>query len=65
MKSTKRVVVAKSSYEVKYRAMAHACYKSLWLRTLLEELDIKKGWPMTLYCDSTSVMNITKNLLYH
>ncbi|XP_010248266.1 PREDICTED: uncharacterized protein LOC104591179 [Nelumbo nucifera] len=51
-RSKKQSVVARSSAEAEYRAMAHGVSELLWLRSLMEELGIEHDKPMMLYCDS-------------
>ena len=40
-KSKKQTVVARSSAEAEYRAMAHTACKLIWLKTLLSELGVE------------------------
>ena len=51
-KSEKHDVVAKSSAEVEYRAMALATCKLIWLKKLLHEIRFGKDGQMTLLCDN-------------
>ena len=37
----------------------------LWIRRLLEELNISSGLPMKLYCDNKSAISIAHNLALH
>lgn len=64
-KSKKQTVVARSTAEVEYRAMAHATAKIVWLRWLLSDLGITISSPTPLYCDNTSAIQITHNSVFH
>lgn len=65
-KSKKQNIIAKSSSEVEYRAMAHASAKVTWLVRLLEELGATDLRPITLHCDNyQSTLHISKNPMFH
>lgn len=49
--SKKQPLVAHSSTEAEYRAMAHATAELLWIQSLLSELGVKFALP-SLYCDN-------------
>jgi len=51
-KSKKQSVVARSSAEAEYRAMASAAYELVWLKQLLQELQFGDITQMTLVCDN-------------
>ena len=51
-RSKKQNVVARSSAEAEFRAMAQGICELLWLRILLNDLQIKGNEPMRLYCDN-------------
>ncbi|KAI3440844.1 uncharacterized protein J3R85_003080 [Psidium guajava] len=66
-KSKKQSVVARSSAELEYIAMAQATCELVWMRQLLVELGFEDPAPMELWCDnratvhySMSVPNILK-----
>jgi hypothetical protein len=58
-------VVARSTAEAEYRAMALSVAKLLWLRALLVELKIDQGGKIKLWCDSKSAINIANNPVQH
>ena len=58
-------MVARSSTEAEYRAMAHGVCELLWLQTFLHDLGILKDGPMKLYCDNKAVINIAHNPAQH
>ncbi|WVZ24536.1 hypothetical protein V8G54_003080 [Vigna mungo] len=64
-KSKKQSVVARSSAEAEFRAMAHGICELLWLKIILEDLRIKWDEPMRLYCDNKSAISIAHNPVQH
>jgi hypothetical protein len=63
-KSKKQTTVSRSSAEDEYKAMASTCCEIVWLRTLLQDLQVL---PQTilLYCDSKAALHIAANPVYH
>ena len=64
-RSKKQNVVAKSSAEVEFRAIAHGICEALWIKRLLEELKIINLLPMRLYCDNKAAIAIAHNPVLH
>jgi len=64
-KSKKQHVVARSSVEAKYRAMALAACELIWLKQLLKELQFGEVTQMTLICDNQVVLHISSNPIFH
>ncbi|KAI3456021.1 hypothetical protein Pfo_012684, partial [Paulownia fortunei] len=64
-RSKKQKVVARSSAEAEYRAMAHEIREMLWLKRVLEELKMPLNMPMKLYCDNKAAISIAQNLVQH
>ena len=64
-KSKKQHVVARSSAEAEYRAMALAACELVWLKHLLSDLGCSCQTPMTLYCDNQAAMHIASNPVFH
>jgi hypothetical protein len=58
-------VVARSTAEAEYRAMALSVAELLWLRALLVELKMDQGGKMKLWCDSKSAISIANNPVQH
>ncbi|XP_039046666.1 uncharacterized mitochondrial protein AtMg00810-like [Hibiscus syriacus] len=64
-KSKKQNVVARSSAEAEYRAMAVVTSKLVWLQCLLAELSIKGLKPVKLHCDNKDALQIAANPVNH
>ena len=64
-KSKKQAVVARSSAEAEYRAMALATCELVWLKQLLQELKFGGGTQMKLICDNQAALHIASNPVFH
>ncbi|KAK2977630.1 hypothetical protein RJ640_020537 [Escallonia rubra] len=64
-RSKKQSVVARSSAEAAFRAMAHGICEGMWLKKLLEELLFPPSASMKLMCDNKAVISIAKNPVHH
>ncbi|XP_028087510.1 uncharacterized protein LOC114288224 [Camellia sinensis] len=64
-KSKKQSVVAHSTAEAEYRAMAHATFKIVWVRWLLSDMDVSFSDPTPLYYDNQSAIQIAYNSLFY
>ena len=64
-KSKKQTVVAKSIAEAKLRSIAHGICEVLWLKILLEELEVMVKLPLRIYCDNKATINISHNPVHH
>ena len=64
-KSKKQDVVARSSAEAEYRAMALATCELIWLKQLLQELRFGNDGQMTLVCDNQAALHIASNPVFH
>jgi hypothetical protein len=60
-RSKKQVVVARSTMEAKYRAMALALCEMMWLKGMLKELRLLRNETMLLRCDNVAAINIANN----
>ncbi|KAM2986072.1 hypothetical protein FF2_006398 [Malus domestica] len=64
-KSKKQSVVARSSAEAEYRAMASTACELIWLKSLLFALGFPHQQPMSLHCDNQDAMHIASNPVFH
>lgn len=60
--SKKQTATTTSTVEAEFTASSHAIKEAVWLRGLLEELDIPV-WRVPLYCDSSGCIQNLKNPL--
>ena len=64
-KSKNQNVVARSSAESEYRAMATTTCELVWLKQLLGELTFGKIDQMELVCDSHAGLHLASNPVFH
>ena len=64
-RSKKQSVVARSSAEAEYRAVALGICEGIWLTRVLKELQQKVTRPITLHCDNMAAINISLNPVQH
>jgi hypothetical protein len=64
-RSKKQGVVARSSAEAKFRAMAQGIYEGMWILRVLKELKIEVELPLKLYCDNKAAISIAHNPVQH
>jgi hypothetical protein len=63
-KSTLQSIVAMSTTEAEYMAVAEAAKEALWLKGLVKELGLNQGG-VQMHCDSQSTIYLAKNQVYH
>ena len=63
-KATLQGVVAQSTTEAEYMAIAEACKESVWLKGLFAEL-CGDDTCINLFCDSQSAIYLTKDQMFH
>ncbi|GFS32866.1 hypothetical protein Acr_00g0025170 [Actinidia rufa] len=63
-RSKKQSVIARSSTEAEYRALADATSELLWLRWLIQDLGIDSP-SVALHCDNHSAIQIAHNDVFH
>lgn len=64
-RSKKQEVVAQSTAEAEYRAMATSLCEMLWMWSLLSELRLFRGKALKLWCDNKSAISIANNPVQH
>lgn len=64
-KSKKETVVARSSAEAEYRAMAHTASELTWLQHFLQEIGFSAPTPMEFFCDNQAALHIASNPVFH
>ncbi|XP_022853510.1 uncharacterized protein LOC111374981 [Olea europaea var. sylvestris] len=64
-RSKKQNVVARSSAEAEFRAVAQGICEGLWIKKLLGELKVEVELPIKLYCDNKAAINISLNPVQH
>ena len=64
-RSKKQQVVARSSAEAEFRALAQGICEGIWLRRLLGELQVTYYGPIKMMCDNQSAIAIAKNPVHH
>nr|KYP37069.1 Copia protein [Cajanus cajan] len=62
--SKKQLLVARSSTEAEYRALAQAVTEVLWIQSLLKELKVHLNTPIVL-CDNQSTIALSHNPVLH
>jgi hypothetical protein len=63
--SKKQPTVSRSSVEVEYRSMSTTTAELTWLLFLLRNIGIHLPTPPVLFCDNTSALHLTVNLVFH
>jgi hypothetical protein len=63
-KSTLQSIVAMSTIEAEYMAVAEAAKEALWLKKLVKELGLNQS-VVQMHCDNQSAIYLVKNQVYH
>ena len=62
--SKKQNSISLSTAEAEYIVAGSCCTQLLWMQKLLHDYGIRQEY-LTIYCDNTSVINISKNPVQH
>jgi hypothetical protein len=63
--SKKQSVVARSSIEAEYRALADTTSELLWLHWLLDDMSVSQTSGSPIFCDNRSAIQIVHNDVFH
>ena len=64
-KTKKQTTVARSTAEAEYRSMASTCCEIIWLKNLLNDLEVKHSQTIILFCDNQAAIHIASNPVFH
>ena len=63
--SKKQSSVTLSTAEAEYIAAAACCTQVLWMKQTLQDIQVNYEEPISILCDNTSAINISKNPVMH
>lgn len=63
--SKKQPIVTLSSIEAEFVVATACTCQTLWLRRILEEMQLKQEGATTIFCDNTSAIKLSKNTVLH
>jgi hypothetical protein len=63
-RSKKQIVVARSSTELEYNALAYTTSELLWLQWLLHDMGVSLSKATPIYCDSISTIQIAHKIYF-
>lgn len=63
--SKKQSCISQSTAEAEYVAAFMNCTQTTWMKHVLEGFKILVSEPVSIYCDNTSAINISKNPVLH
>ena len=63
--SKKQTVVAQSTAEAEYVALAKCGNQAVWLRKVMADLMVAQTRPTTIFCDNEAAIAIVKNPVLH
>ena len=64
-RSQKQKVIARSSAEAEFRAMALGICEGIWVRSILQNLGVIEETPILLCCDNKSAISIAHDPVQH
>jgi hypothetical protein len=63
--SKKQSSISLSTAKAKYIATTACCTQVRWMKQTLTDIQVEYDEPIPIYCDNTSAINISKNLVMH
>lgn len=63
--SKKQEAISLSTTEAEYIVAAGRCTQILWMKQMLRDMKVEYEEPITIFCDNSSTINISKNLVLH
>jgi hypothetical protein len=63
--SKKQSSVSLSTAEAEYIVVATCCTQVLWMKQTLTDIQVEYYEPISIYCDNTSAISISKNPVMH
>ena len=63
--SKKKTSILLSTVEVEYIAVKTCCTQVLWMKQTLQDLQVQYSEPISIFCDNTSAISISKNPVMH
>ena len=63
--SKKQTSISLSTTEVEYIAAAKCCTQVEWMKQTLQDIKVVFEEPTIIYCDNTSAISLSKNLVQH
>ncbi|KAJ4819483.1 Copia protein [Rhynchospora pubera] len=63
-RSKKQPVVARSSAEAEYRAMASTTSEVIWLKQLMHDIGVPCDYPIPMFCDNQAARHIANNPVF-
>ena len=58
-------MVSKSSTEAEFRAMSKGIDEVMWIKNILNELQINYVQPIAIRCDNKSAISVAHDSVYH
>ncbi|GKV45376.1 hypothetical protein SLEP1_g52467 [Rubroshorea leprosula] len=63
--SKKQPIVTLSTTEAEYVAATSCACQAIWLRRIMEELELNQHEATSIYCDNSSAIKLSKNPVLH